>query len=199
MTLPIIGFSGLPNCGKDTSANYLVRTYKYSKLSFAQPIRENVYKVFHLDTSLMNDRHYESQPLPQLGGKTVKMVLQLYNRLCTDVYDGVWVDNTFRDLDLTQRWVIADVRKPLEVQQIKASGGIHIYIHSNRPIPDDGRDMAHESESYHDYLRTHADYHLLNDYPDVDSYLRYLATFIDNILHTYQAWISECRTQGVQP
>lgn len=199
MTLPIIGLSGLPNCGKDTTANYFIRTYKYSKLSMAQPIRETVYKVFNLDTTLMNDRDYESQPLPQLGGKTVKVVLQLFGKCCTDIHNGVWVDNTFRDLDLKQRWVIADVRRPVEVEQIKAVGGICIYIHSNRPIPQDGRDMAHESESYHDYLRTNADYHLLNDYDGVDDYLRYLGKFMDGVIHTYQAYISESRTQGVQP
>lgn len=174
MTLPIIGLSGLPNCGKDTTANFLIRTYRYSKLSMAQPIRETVYKVFNLDTNLMNDRQYESRPLVELGGKTVKVVLQMFN-FCNDIYDGVWADNTFRGLDLSQRWVIADVRRPVEVERIKAVGGITIYIHSNRPIPHDGRDMNHESESYHDYLRTHADYHLLNDYATEDQYLQYLS------------------------
>jgi hypothetical protein len=174
----MIGLCGLPNCGKDTTANFLIQECGYSKLSMAQPIREMVYKVFNLEASLIGDREYESVPLPELGGKTVKVVLQQVGKVCTDIYNPVWVDNTFRGLNLRERWVVSDVRRPCEMDHIQAVGGVCIYIHSNRPIPDDGRDMAHESESYHDYLRTHADHHLLNDYGSVEGYLEHLEWFM---------------------
>ncbi|WOL31358.1 hypothetical protein [Microcoleus phage My-WqHQDG] len=178
--MTMIGLCGLPNCGKDTTANFLIQEYGYSRLSMAQPIREVVYKVFNLEASLMGDREYESVPLRELGGKTVKVTLQQMGKACTDIYNPVWVDNTFKGLDLSKRWVVSDVRRPCEIEQIQAVGGVCIYIHSNRPIPNDGRDMSHESESYHDYLRTHADYHVLNDYESVGEYLEYLKGFMYN-------------------
>lgn len=167
---PMIGLSGMPNAGKDTTADYLIREYGYRKLSLASPIRELLYTTFDLDKGLMNDRRYESTPLPELGGKTIKVALQALGKACTDIYDQVWVNATFKGLDLTQRWVIADVRRPCEMQKIKEVGGVCLYIHSNRPIPGDGRDMNHESESYHDYLRDGADYDLYNNYQSVGGY-----------------------------
>ena len=181
MTLPIIGISGLPNSGKDTAADYLVANYSYTKLSMAHRIRETVYDIFDLDTALMNDRTYESTPLPELGGKTVKVALQQLGKCCTDINSLVWVNAAFRHLDLTVPWVVADVRRPPEMDAIHKVGGICIYIHSNRPLPVDGRDMNHESESYHFYLMEHADYDLYNN-DTLDWYYKSLDRLMDLIL-----------------
>lgn len=181
MLPPMIGISGLPNAGKDTTADYLIREYGYKKLSLASPIRELLYTTFALDKGRMGERAYESIPLPQLGGNTIKVALQLLGKACTDIYDHIWVNATFKGLDLTQRWVIADVRRPCEMQKIKEVGGICMYIHSDRPLPNDGRDMNHESESYHDYLRAGADYHLHNDYQSVIGYYLHIDTLMKAI------------------
>ena len=41
----IIGLSGYAQVGKDTVANYLVENYGFVKVSFADPIREALYKL----------------------------------------------------------------------------------------------------------------------------------------------------------
>ena len=41
----IIGLSGYAQVGKDTVANYLVEKYGFVKVSFADPIREALYKL----------------------------------------------------------------------------------------------------------------------------------------------------------
>jgi hypothetical protein len=158
----IIGLSGLPNAGKDTAADYLVHSYGYIKLSMGHPIRELVYTLYMLDKGWMNDRYYESQPLPQLSGKTVKEVLQVIGRTCTEIHDAVWVNSVLSNLDPTQIYVVSDVRRPCEIDTIKDMGGVGVYINSNQPLPSDGRDMSHESESHHQYLLNSADYSLSN-------------------------------------
>jgi len=173
----IIGLSGLPNAGKDTAADYLVHTYGYIKLSMAHPIRELVYTLYMLDKELMNNRYYESQPLSELSGKTIKKVLQTMGRTCTEIHDAVWVNSVLSDLDPEQPYVISDVRRPCEIDTIKAMGGVGIYINSNQPLPSDGRDMAHESETHHEYLENSATYYINNRSTIQDYYKK-----IDNVL-----------------
>jgi hypothetical protein len=158
----IVGFSGLPNAGKDEAALYLIESYGYKRLSVAAPIRELVYTTFKLDHTRMGNREYESAPLPELGGHTVKVALQVVGAAFTGIYDAVWVNASFGAADTQAALVVSDVRRPCEANRIHSLGGVCVYIHSNRPLPSDGRPMNHESESYHNYLQVHADYHILN-------------------------------------
>lgn len=179
MIRPIcIGFSGPPNGGKDEAANYLVQNYGYHRLSMASPIRELVYKYFKLDHTLMGNRGYESIPLPELGGHTVKVALQLIGTAFTDIYDEVWVNASLSNIDYPI--VCSDIRRPCEVQRIHSLGGVLVYIHSNRPLPSDGRPMQHESESHHEYLRVHANYHILNT-GTLEQYHQELNKFMNTI------------------
>jgi hypothetical protein len=162
-TLPLIAIAGAPNAGKDTMANYLVETYSYTRVSFADPIRSIIYNTFNLNMSLMRDRAYESTPLIELGGLTIKATLQKVGKTFTDISDSVWVDIPFRELNLTNRIVFADVRRTIELEKISRAGGVLVYVHSNRPTPQDGRDMSHESETYREFLKRKADYHLTNN------------------------------------
>ena len=192
--MTILGISGLPGSGKDTTADWLInnmrfngdRSLKYhtiDRISIAKPLRELVYSTFNLDRGRMGDREYESQPIPTLNGSTVKRALQQVGKACTDIYDTVWVDTALKDLnpkrtlngrELNQLVIVTDVRRPCEMSRIKELGGRCLYILSDRPAPSDGRDMGHESESHHQYLLDNADYYLYNYRPTVEEHYQYL-------------------------
>lgn len=66
----LIGLSGKAGSGKDTVADYLVRTYGMLKLSFADPLRSEVQKAFNLTPERMKElcsRELKEEPAAELA------------------------------------------------------------------------------------------------------------------------------------
>lgn len=130
----IIGVSGYAQSGKDTVANYLVSHYGYTKISFADPIREALYTLNpKIDIADMRGVRLASA-VDGLGWENVKAdspdARELLQRFGTEVGRNMfgqdfWVNQAMLKAQEHENVVFADVRFPNEVEAIlKASGDV---------------------------------------------------------------------------
>lgn len=145
----IIGLSGYARSGKDTAAEYLVREHGFTRIAFADALRDALYALNPtLDIIWIEDNSFAfpvSRPKPkrvrvaelvdiqgwekaktdELFGEEVRSLLQ---RLGTDVGrallgDNVWVDIALRKmLDPNGSYVFTDVRFPNEAEALRKAG-----------------------------------------------------------------------------
>jgi dephospho-CoA kinase len=130
----ILGLSGYAQSGKDTIADYLVKNYGYTKISFADPIRKALYALNPkvniadmLGVSL-------AAVVDGLGWENVKAespdARELLQRMGTEVGRELfgkdfWVNQAMLKAREHDKVVFADVRFENEVQAIlEASGAV---------------------------------------------------------------------------
>jgi len=142
----IIGLSGYAQSGKDTVAELLCLNYGYTRMSFAQPMRDAIYTlnpiVFNLNSrvaDLVDEYGWDVAK----GNPEVRRLLQVFG---TDVGrqqfgDNFWVQQAFDKLEGT-KVVFSDVRFPNEANEILQYGGQvwRINRHNHAPV------NAHKSE-----------------------------------------------------
>lgn len=66
----LIGLTGYAGSGKDTAADYLVHTHDFAKISFADPLREEVAHAWHIppgEHELFTDRTLKEHQTPRLA------------------------------------------------------------------------------------------------------------------------------------
>ena len=135
----IIGICGLIGSGKGTVADTLVNEYKFTKLSFADKLKDGVSEVFGWDRQMLegdteSSRYWREQPDQYWSEKfgkptTPRWVLQYFGTevMRGQMYDGIWVDSCIGRYK-GQNTVIADTRFPNEVKQIRERGGKIILV-----------------------------------------------------------------------
>jgi hypothetical protein len=145
-----IGLSGYAQSGKDTVADFLVETFGYEKVAFADAIREALVAL-NPRVSVGNMPMKLSSAVSSFGWEFLKKedtgVRELLQRFGTEVgrelFDqNIWVDLALDSVPDGGLVVFSDVRYPNELEAIKASGGAVWRV--NRPdvtAPND-----HESE-----------------------------------------------------
>lgn len=130
----IIGLSGYAQSGKDTVANHLVKHYGYTKISFAEPIREALYILNpKIDIADMRGVRLASA-VDGLGWENVKAdspdTRELLQKFGTEVGremfgQDFWVNQAMLKAREHDNVVFADVRFPNEVEAIlEASGDV---------------------------------------------------------------------------
>lgn len=155
---PIVGLSGYAGAGKDTAALGLIYGLDYTRVSFADKIRESLLALnpwVPVDHPLLPNGHdfmRVSEFLMLCDGdwtvaKRNDEVRDLLQRMGTDagrkvLGDNVWVDAVMRDLPAGPV-VFTDCRFPNEAEAIKAAGG-HV-VRITRPGVDAVN--AHVSET----------------------------------------------------
>ncbi|CAB4123624.1 hypothetical protein UFOVP46_60 [uncultured Caudovirales phage] len=129
----IIGLSGFARSGKDTVANYLVSNYGFTKVSFADPMREALYR---LDPKIeIADMHGVSLAVAVdgLGWEQLKEespdVRPLMQRMGTEVGRNMfgqnfWVEQAMKLVAQHENVVLADVRFKNEADAILESDGV---------------------------------------------------------------------------
>lgn len=128
----IIGLSGYAQTGKDTIANHLINKYGFTRVAFADPIREAVYKL----NPNINIADMRGVPLAtavdRLGWEMVKVESSdarwLLQRMGTEVGreifgENFWVDQAMKKALEHENVVITDVRYPNELQAILEHSG----------------------------------------------------------------------------
>jgi len=143
----IIGICGLIGSGKGTVADILVQDYNFTKLSFADRLKDGVASVFGWDRSMLEgetetSRAWREEKDPYWSaelGKDIspRLILQLFGTECmrNGFYDGIWVSLVKKHIvdNPNKNFVIPDVRFENEANMLKS---IHGEIWRVRRGPD---------------------------------------------------------------
>lgn len=133
----IIGICGLIGSGKGTVADILVKTHNFTKLSFADKLKDGVATIFGWDRAMLEGDTDESRQWRELKDDfwsnetkmevTPRLVLQLFGTDCmrNGFDDGIWVSTIKKKLleNPTIDYVVPDVRFANEVDMIRDIGG----------------------------------------------------------------------------
>lgn len=133
----IIGICGLIGCGKGTVGDILVENYGFTKLSFADKLKDGVATVFNWDRDMLEGDTVESREWRETQDKfwtretgrtiTPRLVLQEFGTDCMrhGFDNGIWVSLVKQELVKypNKNFVIPDVRFPNEANMIKSIHG----------------------------------------------------------------------------
>jgi hypothetical protein len=126
----IIGLTGYAQSGKDTVANILVNNYGYTRIAFADKIREFLYETNPMYDSIVGEPLFVRAKVDRDGWEEAKKSPQIRRLLQTSGVaarklfgEDFWVDQALSGMDVAGNYVIADVRFENEADKIKASGG----------------------------------------------------------------------------
>lgn len=143
----IIGLSGYAQSGKDTVAKILVEEYGFTRIAFADKIKELLYEM----NPRINDRQLQ-QWVDMQGWdriKTMSEVRMLLQNLGVGARkimgELVWVKLAIMRLDSDKNYVVTDVRFTNEADWIKEVYGGHIW-RVERPGVKPVNDHVSESE-----------------------------------------------------
>ena len=142
----IIGLSGYAQSGKDTVAKILVEEYGFTRIAFADKIKELLYEM----NPRFNDRQLQQWVDLQGWDATkeipeVRMLLQNLGVGARKIIgELVWVKVAMMQYDPNKNFVFTDVRFSNEARMIKDYGG-HIW-RVERPGINPANDHVSESE-----------------------------------------------------
>ena len=125
---PVIGLSGFKRSGKDTAAHALSARLGYTRIAFADALRDEVFERHGI--RLGDDD--KDKPLPAYGLRSYRDLLIEHAQERRAQNPDYWVERVdakareYRSLGI--RIVVTDVRLPNEVTWLHAQGGLHIWV-----------------------------------------------------------------------
>jgi hypothetical protein len=144
----IVGIVGLINSGKSTIANILVEDHGFTKVSFADTLKDAVAAIFGWPRELLQGDSEESRKWRELPDEYWSNVMQhevtprwVLQHIGTDVmrehfHKNIWVHSLMKKLnDSSKNYVISDVRFCNEVDVILLQNG-QIWEVQRNPVPD---------------------------------------------------------------
>jgi hypothetical protein len=175
----IIGLSGWARSGKDTVANFLVENHGFTKLSFADPMRE---ALVRLDPQIYVSGHimHLAWAVNKFGWEEIKSqspdIRGLMQRLGTEVGremfgEDFWVNQALKKAQEFDNVVFSDTRFKNEARAIMANHGAVVRIERAGNLP------ANDHVSEHDLDNFPFDLHIFNNYEEQD-----LAPIVKEIL-----------------
>lgn len=137
VAMTVIGLSGYGRSGKDTVADYLVKSCAFQRIAYADALREMAQKLNPIiDAHVFQGGEIElrryNDILDQIGyheGKNIPEFREFLQRLGTEAVRGVVGYNTWVDIAVRRMteqggdWVVTDVRFPNEAEAIREMGG----------------------------------------------------------------------------
>lgn len=147
----LIGIVGFAQAGKDSVAAVLERDFGYTKLGFADALREMMLALNPYVLTANGPAIY-SHLLASRGYEDVKKesdVRRLFQRLGTEagrkvLGNDIWVDTAMKRAARHERVAFSDCRFPNEADAVKMAGGVIVRV--NRPGVGPVND--HESEHF---------------------------------------------------
>lgn len=177
----IIGLVGSKGVGKDTTADYLVAKYGFTKTAFADPLKKTCEALLGIDAKYFTDPLLKEQIVPQWD-VTPRYVMQ---RLGTDVVrklfgEDFWIRHLSYRLDTSDQSfvVVSDVRFKAEADFVKSKNGTLVRV----VRPTDTSADTHITETEQQTIDT--DYVLYNT-NSVDTLHRKIDTLIRDITHRH--------------
>jgi len=135
----IIGLSGYAQSGKDTVAELLCLNYGYTRMSFAQPMRDAIYTL----NPMVEGGNRVADLVDEYGWDVAKAnpeVRRLLQVFGTEVGrkqfgENFWVQKAFDKIE-GNKIVFSDVRFPNEAREIQQYGGQvwRINRHNHTPV-----------------------------------------------------------------
>ena len=133
----IIGIAGLIGSGKGTVADILVEQHNFTKISFADKLKDGVAASFGWNRELLEGDTDESRAWRETVDEfwtnetgreiTPRLVLQEFGTDCmrNGFYDGIWVSLVKQEIlnNSETNYVVPDVRFKNEIKVIKDIGG----------------------------------------------------------------------------
>jgi hypothetical protein len=136
----IIGVVGFIGSGKGTIADILVQKHNFTKLSFADSLKDATAAIFGWPRHLLEGETAESRAWreekdewwSEKTGKHItprNMLQMMGTEVGRDMLDpNIWIYSLERKMDLYPNVVIADVRFPNEIKFIQDKGGFVIRV-----------------------------------------------------------------------
>lgn len=125
---PLIGLSGFKRSGKDTAARELSSRQGYTRVAFADALRDEVFDRFGI--RLGDDD--KDKPLPAYGLRSYRDLLIEHAQERRAQNPDYWVERVDVQvrayLSLGIRVIVTDVRLPNEVAWLRRMGGLHIWV-----------------------------------------------------------------------
>ncbi|QNO12686.1 deoxynucleoside monophosphate kinase [Arthrobacter phage Snek] len=163
--VPIVGMIGKKRVGKDTFASVLVEKYGYTKVAFADPLREAAYALnpivgtfpLTVDGVMRVQEWRYADVIDAIGYEAakdyvpeVRKVLQKLGQAIRAQDRDYWLRaGITKAVEVGGPVVITDVRFPNEADAIRNAGGYLVRV--TRDLPDDGdRDIS--ETALDDYL-----------------------------------------------
>lgn len=128
MHYPLIGLSGFKRSGKDTAARTLSARLGYTRIAFADALRDEVFDRYGI--RLGDDD--KDKPLPAYGLRSYRDLLIEHAQERRAQNPDYWVERVdaqvreYRKFGI--RVVVTDVRLPNEVRWLRDRDGLHIWI-----------------------------------------------------------------------
>lgn len=155
MSKQIIAFAGFAQSGKDSAGKYLVENHGFTRISFADAVRDALYALNPFVATRTFGVLTISALLDRVDWETAKKehnVRELLQRMGTEVgrqifSENCWIDIARRKADGLQKIVFTDTRFTNEAELIKSLGGRVVRIErdgvaainshiSDKPLPD---------------------------------------------------------------
>ncbi|ARF11099.1 deoxynucleoside monophosphate kinase [Hokovirus HKV1] len=177
----LIGVAGHYGSGKTTVSEYICKNYDFTRLNFAEPVKEICKTIFNFNDqqlygNLKNqiDTKWNITPRQAMQFIGTEFGRQFINNLIP-IQDNLWVTNLENKIDKKTdiNIIIDDCRLQNEIEMIKKKNGIIIKIERDGYIGD-----SHVSESYIDSIK--GDYLIKNNstlenlYSQIDTIIKYL-------------------------
>jgi hypothetical protein len=168
----IIGLHGFAQSGKDSLAKIMVEDFGYTRIAFADILREAVYRLNPIvEANIDVERGVvvtRVQPLiDSIGWERAKVEYEEIRRLLqvmgTEVgrqlfYEDIWVDAALKDYDPQGKYVVTDMRFDNEVAAIEGRKGVLVKVKrpgvgpvndhvSDRGLPDEVFDLILDNDS----------------------------------------------------
>ena len=183
--ITIVGFTGFARSGKDTAGEYLCKHYGFTRVAFADALKEACRIIF----GFSHDQLYGNlkEVVDKFWGHTPREILQKVGtelfreklpEVCENINNNIWVNSVLRKIinyhekdPAKTKFVITDVRFPNESKFIMDNGG-YVFRVNRFDLPTKG---LHASESAIPKLSVTADIanrrKVSDFYKNIDDYM----------------------------
>jgi hypothetical protein len=137
----LIAFGHSARVGKDTTADILVARHGFTKIAFADALRDVAYHSHPEVRELVDWYGWEGAKV--LDPKIRQYLVDLGNACRNHLFERVWIDAAFGRIPSGSDCVISDVRYPNELDAVIERGGHPIKI--ERPGYDPLKNVADQA------------------------------------------------------